>query len=132
MNKAYYSFKIILIQVENIVLIQDIQKDIYKGQAMVFKTDGKAFHQSSFFSLITKETEKKFMVKYIQQAHNFTVVAKYKSLFLHINLKLVPFASNLLVHILSVISILVGILSSSKSFVKYTLQNSLKIHKLRH
>ena len=72
------------------------------------------------------------MMKYIQSVHNFTVVPKYKNLFLHINLKLVPFAPNLPVHSLSLISILVGILWSSKSFVKYTLQNSLKIRKLRH
>ena len=70
--------------------------------------------------------KRNFMVKYISQVHNFTVAPKYNSLFLHINLKLVPFAFNLLV------SILVGILSSSESFAKYTLQNSLKINKLRH
>ena len=65
-----------------------------------------------------KRNGKNFMVKYIQQVHNFTVDPKYKNLFLHINLKLVPFAPNLPVHSLSLISILVGILSSSKSFVK--------------
>ena len=64
-------------------------------------------------------------------AHVLTVVHKYKSLLLHINLKLVPFAPNLPVHNLSLISILFG-LWSSKSFVKYTMQNSLKSHKIRH
>ena len=48
------------------------------------------------------------------------------------DLKLVPFAPNLPVDSLSLITILVGILSSSKSFVKYTLQNYFKIHNLRH
>ena len=72
------------------------------------------------------------MVKYIQYAHNFTAVCKYKNLFLHINLKFVSFAPNPLVHSLSLISILVGVLWYFKSFVKYMLQNSLKIHKLRH
>ena len=71
-----------------------------------------------FFSLITKEMEKNFMPKYIQYVHNFTAVPKYKNLFLHINLKLVPFAPNLPAHSLSLISMLVGILLSSKSFVK--------------
>ena len=33
---------------------------------MVYKINEKAFHHSSFFSSITKETEKKFVVKYIQ------------------------------------------------------------------
>ena len=62
----------------------------------------------------------------------FTVVPKYKNLFLHINLKLAPFTQNLPVRSLSLILILVGILWTSKSFVKQTLQNSLKIHTLRH
>ena len=47
-------------------------------------------------------------------------------MFLHINLKLVPFAPNLRVHSLSLISLLVGTLWSSKSFVKQTLQNYFK------
>ena len=72
------------------------------------------------------------MVKYIQYVHNFAVAPKCKSLFLHINLKLVPFAPNLPAHSFLLISILVGIPWSSKSFVKYMLENSLKIHKLRH
>ena len=58
MNKTYYLLKIIL--------IQDIQKAIQKGQAMASKINGKDFHRNSFFSLITKETEKDFMLKYIQ------------------------------------------------------------------
>ena len=65
------------------------------------------------------------MVKYIQQVHNPTVVPKYNNLFLHINLKLDPFAPNRPVHSLSLISILADILCSSKSSVKYTLQNSM-------
>ena len=55
-------------------------------------------------------------LKYIQYVHIY--VPKYKNLFLHINLKLVPFAPNLPVHSLSLISMLVGILWSSKTFVK--------------
>ena len=51
---------------------------------MVSKIDGKVFHHNSFLSSITKETEKNSMEKYIQKAHNFTVVPKYKKLFLHI------------------------------------------------
>ena len=51
MNKAYYLFKIILTQDQNI-LIQDIQ-------IAMSKINGKAFHHSRVFSLITKETEKK-------------------------------------------------------------------------
>ena len=98
---------------------------------MVPKISAKAFHHS-VFSSIAKENEKIIMVKYIQYVHNFTAVCKYKNLFLYINLKFVPFAPNPLVHSLSLISILVGVLWSSKSFVKYMLQNSLKIHKLRH
>ena len=35
------------------------------------------------FLSITKEMEKNFMVKYIQYVHNFTVVPKYKNMFLH-------------------------------------------------
>ena len=87
---------------------------------MVSKINEKAFHHGSlfFFSLITKGTEKNCMLKYIQYVHNFTVVPKYKNLFLHINVKLVPFAPNLPVHSLSLISMLVGILWSSKTFVK--------------
>ena len=54
MNKAYHLFKIIFIQDSNIILVQDIQK----GQAILSKINGKAFHHSSFFSSITKETEK--------------------------------------------------------------------------
>ena len=99
---------------------------------MVSKTNGKAFHHSSFFLINKKRNGKNFIVKLIQQVHNFTVVPKYKDLFLHINLKLVPFALNLPLHSLSIISILVEILPSSKSFVKYTLQNSLKVRKLRY
>ena len=72
------------------------------------------------------------MVKYIQYIQNFTVVPKYTNLFLHIDLKLVPCARNLLAHGLPLISTLVGILWSSKIFVKYTFQNFLKIYKLRH
>ena len=34
---------------------------------MASKINGKDFHRNSFFSLITKETEKDFMLKYIQQ-----------------------------------------------------------------
>ena len=85
---------------------------------MVSKINGKAFHHSRFFSLITKETEKNVMPEYIQKVHNLTVVPKCKNLFLHINLKLVPFAPNLPAHSLSLISMLVGILWSSKTFVK--------------
>ena len=33
---------------------------------MVSKINEKAFHQSRFFSLVTKEMEKNFIVKYIQ------------------------------------------------------------------
>ena len=33
---------------------------------MVSKINGKAFHHSRFFSLITKETEKNVMPEYIQ------------------------------------------------------------------
>ena len=66
MNKTYYLFKIILIRDYSrltIILIQDIQKAIWKGQAMVSKINGKAFHHSSFFSSITKKRKKNFMVK---------------------------------------------------------------------
>ena len=64
--------------------------------------------QLFYFSSITKATENNFMVKYIQYVHNSTVVPKYKNLVLHVNIKLVPFAPNLTVHSLSLISILVG------------------------
>ena len=67
MNKTYYLFKIILIRDYSrltIILIQDIQKAIWKGQAMVSKINGKVFHHSSFFSSITKKRKKNFMVKW--------------------------------------------------------------------
>ena len=54
---------------------------------MLSKKNGKAFHDRSFF-INNKRNGKNFMVKYIQYVHNFTVVPKYKNLFLHINLKL--------------------------------------------
>ena len=70
------------------------------------------------FFINNKRNGKNFMVKYIPSVNNFTVFPQYKKLFLYINLKLVPFAPNLPVHSLSLISILGAILSSSKSFLK--------------
>ena len=66
-----------------------------------------------------KRNGKKLIIwlKYIQQVHSYTVVPKYENLFLHINLRLVLFAPNLPVHSLSLISMLVAILWSSKTFV---------------
>ena len=63
------------------------------------------------------------MVKYIQYVHNFTVVPKYKNLFLHINLKLVPFAPNLPVHSLF---ININIKSNSIIFYKFRKINVAK------
>ena len=71
------------------------------------------------------------MVKYNQKLHNF-ILPIYKSLFLHVNLKLVLFALNFQSIVFSLISILVDTLWSSRSFVKYTLQNSLKNSLGRH
>ena len=49
---------------------------------MLSKKNGKAFHDRSFF-INNKRNGKNFMVKYIQYVHNFTVVPKYKNIFLH-------------------------------------------------
>ena len=56
---------------------------------------------SSYIFVINKRNGKNFMVKYIQYLDNFTVVPKYKKMFLHMSLKLVPFAPDLPVHSLS-------------------------------
>ena len=110
-------------------MVSKINQRYYIGWISLNKWKG----FSSHFFINNKRSRKKLYGEiHSISSHNFTVVPKYKNLFLHINLKLVLFAPNLPIHSLSLISILVGILWSSKSFVKYTLQNSLKIHKLRH
>ena len=96
---------------------------------MVSKINGKAFHQTTFFLSITEENEKDFIVKYTPKVHNFMVVPKYETQFLHINLKLIHLLQIFQFVVVSLISILVGILWSSESFLKYTVQNFLKIHK---
>ena len=63
MNKAYYLVKIILIQDQDIILIPDIPKAIYKGQAMVSKINGKVFDHSSFFFINNKRNGKKLYGK---------------------------------------------------------------------
>ena len=66
-----------------------------------------------FFYINNKRNRKKLYAEI--QLHSCSLI---KNLFLYINLKLVPFAPDPPVHSLSLISILVGILWSSKSFVK--------------
>ena len=61
---------------------------------MVSKINGKAFHHSIFFNDNKKRKRKIFIVKCIQKVHNFTVVRKYKNLFLQINLKRIQFCLN--------------------------------------
>ena len=76
-----------------------------------------------------EENDKNFIVNYTPKVHNFMVVPKYKTQFLHINLKLIHLLQTFQFVVFSLISILVGIPWSSESFLKYTVQNFLKIHK---
>ena len=92
---------------------------------MVPKINRKAFHHSSFFFINNKINGKKLYAEtnsLSSQLH--IVVHKYKNLLLHINFKLAPFAPNLPVHSLSLISISFGILWSSKIHVAKFFENS--------
>ena len=62
-----------------------------------------------------EENDKNFIVKYTPKVHNFMVVPKYKTQFLHINLKLIHLLQTFQFVVFSLISILVGIPWSSES-----------------
>ena len=56
-EKITYS-RLYLFNIKMLYLFKIFKKLFKKNQAMVSKINGKAFHHSSFFSLITKETDK--------------------------------------------------------------------------
>ena len=85
---------------------------------MVSKINGKAFHHGGVFFINNKRNGKKRHTEIHSVSSHLTVVPKYKNLFLYINLTLVSFAANLPAQRLSLISMLLGILWSSKTFVK--------------
>ena len=75
---------------------------------MVSKINGEPFHHSSFFSINNKRNGKKLYAEI--QLHSCSLIQKLVPIY--------TIAPDPPVHSLSLISILVGILWSSKSFVK--------------
>ena len=61
MNKAYYLFKF-----KTLYLFKIFKKLFVKAKLYGVQNKWKGFSSQYFFSSITKETEKNFMVKYIQ------------------------------------------------------------------
>ena len=110
MNKAYYLYKIILFKSKTLYLFKLLKK-LFRRPSYVVQNKWKGF-----FFINIKRNRKKTLCW--NTFNKFTISQLFLgNLFIHINLKLAPFAPNLPVHSLSLISILAGILWSSKSFV---------------